>query len=170
MKIWAPQHMRPLHYRMVALIDKYYPAANQFYVTTSYRAGDNGSWHGMVMTYGGSVTGAIDLGAYDDPEPNDKDQRDMGLLADWLFDNFWDLTVELIHTQPHNDHYTYVSNQRKVGAFATADHVNHIHWATSEALMSRIEERARSKWPDPAPTPPAPTTAPDMIMATWRAY
>ena len=132
--------------RMIAFFEKYYPHKNELYVTTSLRRGDNGSYHGGTLFYGGSPTMAVDLGGYDDPEPNDKDQRDMGLASDWLYEHFWDLTVELIHTQPHNDHSTYVKFQNRVGPYAAADHVNHIHWATSAYLMGLIEARARELW------------------------
>jgi hypothetical protein len=149
---------------MIAIVDTYYSDKLQFYVTTAYREGDNGSHHGGKLFYAGSPTGAVDFGAYDDIEPNSKDQQDMGYLADWLFVNFWDLTVELIHTQPHNDHFTYVKNQVRVGAYAEADHVNHIHWATSDALMGRIEDRARARWGVVTTPVYAPT---DIICVGW---
>ncbi|WP_203911835.1 peptidoglycan-binding domain-containing protein [Rhizocola hellebori] len=106
------------------------------------------SSHHYGLSYNGWPTAAIDLGGYDDIESNTKDQEDMGRAADWIFEYFSDLTVELIHTQPHNDHETYVRDQVRVPPYAAADHVNHIHWATSTELMDRIEERARSLWGD----------------------
>jgi len=143
---------------MIAFFEKYYPHSTELYVTSGMD-GDHGAVsHHYGLSYNGSPTAAIDFGGYDDPEPTDKDQRDMGLAADWLFDNFWDLTVELIHTQPHNDHETYVRSQARVRPYATADHVNHIHWATSADLMNRIEERARATWGDGPAVPGGPDT------------
>lgn len=149
----------PLGRRMIAFVEKYYPAVHELYITSAYRPNESGSHHSGLW-YKGSRTAAVDFGAYDDSEPNSKDQRDMGLFADWLFKHFWDLTVELIHTQPHNDHFTYVKDQRKVGAYATAAHVNHIHWATSHALMDKIEARAKKKWGKTKPTEPKPSQPP----------
>jgi len=137
----------PIGERMIAFFEKYYPHSTELYVTSG-KDGDHGPRsHHYGDSYLGSPTAAIDFGGYDDPEPNDKDQRDMGLAADWLYEHFSDLTAELIHTQPHNDHVTYVKNQIKVPPYAVADHVNHIHWATSMALMDDVEARARSLWP-----------------------
>lgn len=154
---WSDVKTNALGERMIAFIERYYPqaAAARMYVTTSLRIGDNGSHHGGTLTYDGSSTMAVDIGAYGDPAPDSVDQADMGLLADWLFKYFWDLTVELIHTQPHNDHETYVKNQVRVGPYVTADHVNHVHWATSSALMTLLEQRAQALWPT-APTAPIP--------------
>ncbi|WP_157641092.1 GH25 family lysozyme [Longispora albida] len=139
----------PIGERMIALVEKYYPYANEIYVSSAMDGPHgNVSHHYGNLHYAGSPTAAIDFGAYDDPsEDNDtKDQWDMGLLADWLWYHFPDLTVELIHTQPHNNHLTYVRDQERCGPYAEADHVNHIHWATSAALMDRIEARARDAW------------------------
>lgn len=155
----------PLGERMIAFMEKYCPYINEAYVTSAYRPTESGSHH-SGLTYGGSPTAAVDFGAYDDPEPNDKDQRDMGVIADWLMTHFWDLTVELIHTQPHNDHYTYVRNQQRVGEYAASDHVNHIHWATSAALMNLVEARARSLWGDGGG---APTPSPSAECFGWDA-
>lgn len=155
----------PLGERIIALVEKYYPYKNEIYVTAGTDGDHGASSHHYGLSYGGSPTAAIDFGAYDDAEPNDKDQRDMGLLADWLFENFWDLTVELIHYQPHNDHVTMVRNQQKVSGYGSATdqaHVNHVHFATSAALMDKIEARAAQRFgsvpaPIPAPAPSAST-------------
>lgn len=155
----------PLSLDIAHFVRDYCPNVKELYVTSAYRPGDPG--HHGGLWYKASRTAAVDFGAYDDSEPNSKDQRDMGKAADWLFEHFWDLTVELIHTQPHNDHFTYVKNQKRVGAYAASTHVNHIHFATSRKLFKKMKARAKAKWgapgskPAPKPTPkpePAPST------------
>ena len=146
--------MVPLQRRMQTFIEKYYPAHNELYITAGMNGQHStGSYH-YGRTYEGSVAFAIDIGAYNDKtETMAKNQADMDLLADWLFLHVWDLTCELIHCQPSNNHQTYVKNQVKVGPYGPAStHVNHIHWAISEALLAKAEARMAAKV-SPAPTP-----------------
>lgn len=132
--------MSSLDNRIVRVIERYYQQAGELYVT----AGTNGRHAAGSYHYRGM---AVDLGSYDDTaESRAQNQADMDKLALWIFDNFWDLTLELIHCAPSLPQRTYVKNQRKVAPYDAAAHVNHIHWATSAALMDRIELRAAARW------------------------
>lgn len=153
--------MSPLDNRLVAIVEKYYPAHTELYVT----AGTNGTHAAHSYHYSGQ---AIDLGSYDDTrESRAKNQADMDKAALWIYDNFWDLSLELIHCAPSLPQMTYAKDQRKVGPYGPASaHVNHIHWATSIVLMGRIETRAYQRFgPHPAPVPTHPATHPFPLPA-----
>ena len=150
MRVNSGVQVNSLSQRVIALVERYYPSSNKLYVTSAYRPDDSGSHH-SGLSYNGSATAAVDFGGYDLAPSRAAGQQEMRLASLWLFDNFWDLSVELIHTNPDDNYYTYVKNQRKVGAYAAADHVNHIHWATSTALMTQIETRAAARWGQGAP-------------------
>jgi len=73
--------------------------------------GDHGQVsHHYGLSYRGSPTAAIDIGAGGYPAGSAK-MRD---VARWLYDNFADYTVELIHTTPfRDDNGFYVKNQAR---------------------------------------------------------
>lgn len=167
-KKWQRQTTKigPLGERLLAFLERYYPQGytDALYLTSAYRPEETNSHH-SGLTYNGYPTAAIDIGAYDDPADSlAQDQADMRALSLWLYKNFSDLTVELIHTNPNDALTTYVKNGAKVGGYAVSDHINHVHWATSDALVRRCEARAAQLWPHlapgvvitPAPTPPIP--------------
>lgn len=135
----------PLGERMIRFLDRY-PNANKIYVTSAMDGNHGTVSHHYGLWYKGSRTAAIDIGA-----KNAKRMRD---VARWLYDNFAALTVELIHTTPFNhDDGFYVKNQVKYpggsiyGTAIMKEHRNHVHWATSAALMTLIE-----RWTDPQTT------------------
>jgi peptidoglycan hydrolase-like protein with peptidoglycan-binding domain len=126
--------------RMIRLIDRHYGPHGEIYVT----AGTNGRHAAGSYHYKGM---AVDFGAYDDTaESRARNQADLDKLALWLFDNFWDLTLELIHCAPSLPQRTYVKDRKRVGPYDAAAHVNHVHWAVSGGLMTMIEIRARQRW------------------------
>ena len=72
-------------------------------------------------------------------------------FAKWLYDNYADFTVELIHSTPFaDDQGFYVKNQKRnpggsvYGGPGVIGHFDHIHWATSAALMTAIERQVQS--------------------------
>jgi hypothetical protein len=139
--LWDDVRTGPLGTRMVNLLERY-PACDQIYVTSGME-GDHGlQSHHYGLWYNGSRTAAIDIGA-GGVGPGSAKMRD---IARWLYDNFADYTVELIHTTPFaDDDGFYVKNQVRYpggaiyGEPTKSQHRDHIHWATSEDLMAAIE-------------------------------
>lgn len=135
----------PLGERMIRFLDRY-PNADKIYITSA-TDGDHGSVsHHYGLWYKGSRTAAIDIGA--------NSARRMRDVARWLYVNFSNLTVELIHTTPFaDDDGFYVKDQIRYpggsiyGKATIRAHRNHVHWATSTALMTLIERMTA-----PAPT------------------
>lgn len=136
----------PLAQRLMTFIDTYYPESKQLYVTSAKRQ-EPGSYHHGNLFWNGSQCVAVDFGAYDDIESNDKDQRDMRDFSKWIEDHFWYLLAELIHTTPYaDDDGWYVSQGQRIGSFGGATdsaHINHVHVAVSEASMSQMEQKAK---------------------------
>lgn len=136
-QVWNNVAAGPLGQRMIRFLDRY-PKADKIYVTSAMD-GDHGSVsHHYGLWYKGSRTAAIDIGAN-----SAKKMRD---VARWLYDNFADLTVELIHTTPFpDDDGFYVKNQVRYpggdiyGKATRKAHRDHVHWATSADLMTLIE-------------------------------
>lgn len=136
-QVWDSVTAGPLGQRMIRFLDRY-PKADKIYVTSAMD-GDHGSVsHHYGLWYNGSRTAAIDIGAN-----SAKKMRD---IARWLYDNFADLTVELIHTTPFpDDDGFYVKNQVRYpggaiyGKATRKAHRDHVHWATSANLMTLIE-------------------------------
>lgn len=134
-----------------AFVERFYPAAAKIGITSATDSdhGTNSYHYGKL--YLGSNASAIDYAGSSGPG----DAVAMRDYAKWWYDNFGDLLIELIHTTPFSDDEGfYVHNQKKypgggpyVGATAAA-HENHVHVATSYALLVKIEERAKKKWPD----------------------
>lgn len=135
----------PLGDRMITFLQRY-PKADQIYITSG-RDGDHGAVsHHYGLQYQGSVTAALDIGAGSPP-----DAAQMRDFAKWLYDNYSDASVELIHSTPFaDDQGFYIKNQVKnpggsvYGGPQAIQHFDHIHWATSEALLSRIERSAET--------------------------
>lgn len=159
----------PLGNRMIALVERYYPKVGEIYVTSGTDGDHGGSSHHYGLSYQGSPTAAIDFGGGGVTPEGSRRMRD---FAKWLYDLFWDLTVEEVHTTPYRDDQGfYVKNQVKRpnggGIYGTATkegHRNHVHWATSAALMTRIEQRCAAWAANPAPTPLPPSTDVTMFI------
>src|SRR5262245_10620095 len=130
--------------KLLLRILEHYPKKGQIYITSGYRPEEPTSHHGG-LTYKGSPTAAIDIGA---GGLNPVGSRRMRDIAKWLYDHFAASTVELIHTTPYStDRGFYVKHQRKYpgggpyGPGTRAEHRNHVHFATSKALAQRILAR-----------------------------
>ena len=77
----------------------------------------------------------------------------MQAFARWLYDNFGDLTVEMLHSTPYADDNGFlVRNQVKSG-LGYPEHTDHVHYATSSTLIDQMEARAQQKWGTPPPQP-----------------
>lgn len=142
---WDTVDTGPLGERMIAFLE-HYPKADEIYITSAMDGdhGPAGQSHHYGLWYKGSRTAAIDIGAGGVTPEGSARMRD---LARWLYDNFSDYTVELIHTTPFDDdNGFYVKNQvRNPGAYdagTKAAHLNHVHWATSADLMTSLEQLA----------------------------
>ncbi|MDG4669064.1 GH25 family lysozyme [Mycobacterium sp. 236(2023)] len=135
----------PLGDRMIAFLERY-PKADQIYITSG-RDGNHGSVsHHYGLQHHGSQTAALDIGAGSPP-----DAAQMRDFAKWLYDNYSDATVELIHSTPFpDDDGFYVKNQIKnpggsiYGGPQAIGHFDHIHWATSDELLARLERNGQS--------------------------
>ncbi len=127
--------------RMAKFLE-HYPKADQIYLTSGMD-GDHGAVsHHYGLQYQGSATAALDIGAGNPP-----DAEQMRDLAKWLYDNYSEYTVELIHsTHFADDDGFYVKNQKKYpgggiyGGPGVIGHFDHIHWATSADLLTRLEQ------------------------------
>ena len=155
----------PVGDRMAKFLERY-PNAKDLYITSAMD-GDHGAVsHHYGLQYKGSPTAALDIGA--GTPPDDAKMRD---FAKWLYDNYADFTVELIHSTPFpDDDGFYVKNQVRnpggsiYGGPQAIGHFDHIHWATSADLMTQLEQadkgprvRAAAAVPQPAtPISPAP--------------
>jgi GH24 family phage-related lysozyme (muramidase) len=128
--------------RLLMRILSHYPKRGQIAISSAYRSG-TGSHHGGRV-YKGSPTAALDIVA-----GGAVGMRD---VAKWLYDNFSNETVELIHSTPFStDRGFYVKNQKKYpggGVYPPAtrrQHRDHVHFACSKALALQILERLESK-------------------------
>ena len=149
--------------RMAAFL-KCYPKAKDLYITSAMD-GDHGALsHHYGLRYKGSPTAALDIAAGDPPD--DAKMRD---FAKWLYDNYADFTVELIHSTPSpGDGGFYVKNQLKdpgggvYGGRQAIGHFDRIHWATSEDLLRQLEQAKGSSGQcgrgaqPPTPVSPSP--------------
>jgi GH25 family lysozyme M1 (1,4-beta-N-acetylmuramidase) len=146
---WPSVVTGPLGDRMAKFLEAY-AKADEIYITSG-KDGDHGrSSHHYGLSYNGSPTAALDIGAGGQGAGSTK-MRD---FAKWLYDNYAAFTVELIHSTPFpDDDGFYVKNQIKYpgggpyGSPSAIGHFDHIHWATSQALLTRIEQRAGDSAP-----------------------
>ncbi|MFG2053166.1 GH25 family lysozyme [Micromonospora sp. NPDC048930] len=156
MKVNPGVTIGPVGRKILAVAEKY-PKANELYVTSGFR-NEPGSHHNGLF-WNGSPTAALDFGAYDDPEPNSKDQADMRDFAKWLLDNFRGDLAELIHTTPYpDDNGFYLQNGvwHNFDQATMAAHLNHVHVAMSDASADRILAKLGAAGPQaPAGTPVA---------------
>ena len=156
---WDEVRTGPLGERMIRFLERY-PKADEIYITSAMD-GDHGQVsHHYGLSYRGSPTAAIDIGAGGYPAGSAK-MRD---VARWLYDNFADYTVELIHTTPfQDDNGFYVKNQARdpggdiYGEATRQSHKDHVHWATSADLMTAMEQGAG---PSPLDLLAIPNTTP----------
>lgn len=172
MKVYPDVTIGPVGRKILAVAEKY-PKANELYVTSGFR--DEPGSHHSGLSWDGSPTAALDFGAYDDPEPNSKDQADMRDFAKWLFDKFQGDLAELIHTTPFtDDNGFYIQNGvwHNFDQATMAAHLNHVHVAMSEASADRILAKLGVSGP-PAPVvaagaagPPAQPVAPAAAVGT----
>jgi hypothetical protein len=144
-----------------------YPKADEIYITSAMDGDHGPTSHHYGLSYRGSPTAAIDIGAGGYPAGSEK----MREVARWLYDNFSDYTVELIH----DDDGFYVKNQVRdpggdiYGAEVRNAHLDHVHWATSADLMSAMEQRADRPLRDLVPAERSlgvPTKGIDMAFST----
>jgi len=147
--------------RLLMRILEHYPKAREIYITSAFRPEEPSSHHGG-LTYKGSPTAAIDIGAGGVTPAGSRRMRD---VAKWLYDRFAADTVELIHTTPFStDRGFYVKHQRKYpgggpyGPGTRAEHRNHVHFATSKALAQKVLARLRA--PSALAAAAAPAAAP----------
>lgn len=158
--IYAGVQFGPTGTKLREFLNKWYEPAKrgELYVTSAYRPEETGSHH-AGLTWNGSPTAAIDLGALDFGQTIGKAR--MAALAKWLYDNFADQIAELIHTVTLPGTGYYVKNGVKVGPFAAADHWNHVHFATSAAMIAAMDTRAQQLFgtnnPPPVTGGPPPT-------------
>ena len=85
---------------------------------------------------------ALDIGAGGVPA-GDVKMRD---FAKWLYDNYADFTVELIHSTPFASRVLRQKRKEEsrrsvYGGPGVIGHFDQIHWATSAALMTAIGQR-----------------------------
>jgi hypothetical protein len=128
----------------LAQVLSYYPQPADIYITSG-TDGQHGksSYHYGLLHYQGSPAAAVDVGFAAATQP--ARGRD---LAKWLYDMFWDLIVELIHTTPFlDDDGFYVKDQVRYpggGPYAgkvASQHTNHVHLASSVALIDQMLAR-----------------------------
>lgn len=165
MKVNPGVTIGPVGRKVLAIAEKY-PKANELYVTSGFR-NEPGSHHNG-LSWNGSPTAALDFGAYDDPEPNSKDQADMRDFAKWLFDRFRGDLAELIHTTPYpDDNGFYIQNGvwHNFDPTTMAQHLNHVHVAMSSASADRIMAKLGTTPPPPGGTT---ETAPTEVWG-WDA-
>ncbi|GAA4728968.1 GH25 family lysozyme [Phytohabitans rumicis] len=158
----------PTGRKILAVAEKY-PKAKQLYVTSAFR-NEPGSHHNG-LSWGGSPTAALDFGAYDDPEPNSKDQADMRDFAKWLFDKFKRDLAELIHTTPYpDDNGFYIQNGRwhNFDPGTMAAHLNHVHVAMSAVSADRILAKLGGAGPAVQPAT-QPAAAASTAVWGWDA-
>jgi hypothetical protein len=106
---WPTVVTGPLGDSMVKFLENY-PRADEIYITSGIGGEHGAVSHHYGLSYGGSPTAAIDIGAGGVPAGNVK-MRD---FAKWLYDNYADFTVELIHSTPFaDDQGFYVKNQKR---------------------------------------------------------
>jgi GH25 family lysozyme M1 (1,4-beta-N-acetylmuramidase) len=167
MKVNPGVTIGPVGRKILAVAEKY-PKVNELYVTSGFR-NEPGSHHNG-LSWNGSPTAALNFGAYDDPEPNSKDQADMRDFAKWLFDKFQDDLAELIHTTPYaDDNGFYIQNGvwHNFDQATMAQHLNHVHVAMSAASADRILAKLGVSCPPAYPV--APAVAADTEVWGWDA-
>lgn len=150
--------MGPLGRRMAKFLEAY-PRADELWITSG-TDGDHGQQsHHYGLSYEGSPTAALDIGA-------DRDPVKMRDFAKWMYENYWKYTVELIHSTPfHDDDGFYVKNQKRFpgggpyGPPSVIGHFDHIHWATSQDLLAKLERRVAYVAPRVRARTEAPVTA-----------
>ncbi|MBV1853379.1 hypothetical protein [Catellatospora tritici] len=127
-------------------------------MSSAYRAheDDGGTWsHHNGQIYRNSKTAAVDFVTYSRPGTaqlglHGRDSAKMRDLAKWLYEHFGDLTVEMFHTTPFNtDNGFNIRYQEPTHGIP--GHDNHIHFATSEALLGKMESRAPQLFREPVP-------------------
>lgn len=133
----------PLGERIAKFLERY-PKAGELYITSGMDGDHGARSHHYGLSYMGSPTAALDIGAGEPPD--DAKMRD---FAKWLYDNYAGATVELIHSTPfEDDQGFYVKNQRKdpgggiYGGPQAIGHFDHVHWATSADLLTYLEQAA----------------------------
>lgn len=154
-KAWPKPTTRAQKTQAVAAIlqrfvERYYPKAAELRITSAQRDREDkgGTWsHHNGQVYKNSPTAAVDFAQRTGSFPGPAASTKMRDFAKWWFDNFGDLTVEMLHSTPFStDKGFFVKNQKKSGGF-DAHHVNHVHIAMSRHMLVLAENRAARKWP-----------------------
>lgn len=147
--------------RTIVQMMGYCPQAAQLYVTSSKRD-EPGSHH--------NNGDAVDFGFYDDPEPNDTDQRQAREAARWCFSVVGVAAFkEFIHSTPFSDDDGfYIRRGQRVGRSSFGEtvarqHVNHIHMAMdldkARAAVARVSGGQARSLGDGHGVPPWPLPA-----------
>lgn len=126
-------HVGPVG-RLLVTIVNHYPRRSELSITSAYRPGARS--HHRGLSYRSSPTAAVDIAA-----GNAAGMRD---VAKWLY-QFAGNTVELIHSTPFaSDRGFYVKEQKRYpggGPYAAKtrrEHRDHVHFATSKTLATKI--------------------------------
>lgn len=163
--VWPGVEIDSVGARIVQLAE-HYPDKQYLYVTSSKR-NEPGSYHSSALTYNRSATSAVDFGAGGRTADGDSRMRD---FAKWLL-QFYPYLIEEIHTTPFpDDAGYYVKNQSVAdvyGPTTKAAHLDHVHVASSAALMDQLLSKL-----GPTPLPVAEDFTPEQAVhfevACWR--
>ncbi|MCX2931187.1 GH25 family lysozyme [Mycobacterium sp. CVI_P3] len=155
--------------RMAKFLERY-PKAGEISIASGKDGAHGALSHHYGLHYLGSPTAALDVTAADKEKRRD--------FAKWLYDNYSDHTVELIHSSRTADGGGfYVKNQKRYpgggiyGGPEAIDHYDHVHWATSADLLQDLERPAGEQPAiaaadipqDVAPVSPAPGEPADLV-------
>lgn len=145
--------------RLILEILEYYPHKSEIYITSG-NDGDHGprpyGSHHYGLSFNGSPTAALDIGG---GGYNPAGSAKMKRVCQWLW-QFRSSEVELIHNNGGSGFY--IKNERVVGPYAAADHLNHVHLAMSTSECNRVLALFRAP-PAPVPVPP-----PRRLSAVYR--
>jgi len=155
---------------LIAQLLEYYPKKAEIYITSGMD-GDHGSvsHHYGMISYRGSPTAALDVGAGGYNPTGSRRMRD---FAKWVYDHFAAEMVEMIHTTPFpDDNGFYVRNGKKnpggswFGYAVRQAHLNHVHIAFDRIGILRSIIKAKMLYPPPKPAPvPVPVPPPPPVI------
>lgn len=134
--IWPGVVVDAVGAKIIALAE-HYPEKQYLYVTSSKRY-EPGSYHSSAIIYKNSATSAVDFGDGGRTVTGDIRMRD---FAKWMI-QFYHYLIEEIHTTPFPDDVGYYVKNQVVNdvysASTKAAHLDHIHIASSAALMDQL--------------------------------
>lgn len=144
--IWDNVHMGAVGRKIRTALTLLVAPLPYNYCITSGKDGNHGppsgSYHYGVLDYEGSEAAALDVGCFNSKPDRSARAR---ALAKVIYEQHHDLVVELIVSDVGSGLNSaggyYIKNQRKVDPYSVDDHKDHIHLATSEALVNRLISR-----------------------------